>query len=693
MLIPMEWLKQYVDLPEDVEALADRLTLTGNEIEGIRQSASGPVLELKLTPNRADMLAIRGAGREVAALYERPFRDVPPGLDARGAPESGVQVEVLDRDLCPRYIGRVIRGVRIGASPEWLRKRLEAVGLRSISNVVDVTNYVMLEMGQPLHAFDLDLLAESRIVVRRARPGETLKTIDGTEVKLDPDMLVIADGRRPVALAGIMGGQETEVSAGTRNILLEAACFDRVSVRRTRKRAGVASDSAYRFERGVDPNGVRRAADRAAALIAELAGGTVSETVFDVYPSPIPPRTIRFRPERCRALLGEEVSDADAERFLTRLGLEVERESPDSWRVTAPTYRGDLEIEEDLIEEVGRLHGYDRLPETLPSGVSGAGRRSAQEELVRKVRELLTAQGMYEAVASTLISGALLGQMRLEHSPAWPALECGEPQPVRLRNARSEEFDTLRPSLLPGLLLACQHNLRHRMRDIHLFEAGYAHRSVGHAPEDRLMVAGLMLGSRWSEAWNADEKLAADFYAAKGAVEALVQGLGSGSLAAAGAEHPAFHPGRAALLGLDGEPLGIVGELHPEVAAQLDLPRGVYLFEVDGEALLRLASSERRYAAPDRYPRLVRDIAVVVDQTTPSAEIERVLREELGDWERSVRLFDVYSGKPLPEGRVSLAYSLELGAADRTLTDEDVEPRLERARERLRKEFGAEFRG
>lgn len=692
MLIPVNWLKDFVEIPESPEELADKLTVTGNEIEEIRESASGPVFYLKLTPNRADMLAIRGVGREIAALYDRPFREVEAKLDATGPAATDVRVEVEAPDLCPRYVARIICGVKIGPSPDWLRERLEAAGERSISNVVDATNYVMLEMGQPLHAFDLDKLEGRRILVRKARPDERFLAIGGQEVTLAPDQLVIADGGRAVAIAGIKGGQETEVGEETVDILLESAYFNPVSVRRTSKRLGLSTTASYRFERGVDPNGVLRAADRAAQLIAELAGGTVSESVFDVYPTPIEPRRIRFRPERCRALLGVEVSDADAEIFLNRLGIEVARENPEEWQVTAPTNRPDLAIEEDIIEEVGRLYGYDRLAETLPSGASGAGKLSAQERLTRLVREQLTAQGMFEAVGNTLTSAPYLEKLRLPVSPVWPADPDARALP--LRNALSAEFDTLRPSLLPALLLAVEHNLRHGLRDLYLFEAGYVHSRVGDAvPEDRYLVSGVLLGSRWSGTWNPDKTSAADFYSAKGAVEALAQALGIQSLEAERAEHPAFHPGRTAWLSANGKRLGIVGELHPAVALSLDLPRGIYMFELDGPALLEHLDEVRRYQPPSRFPRALRDVAVVVDRTVESGAIERILREETAPFVQGVRLFDVYQGKPLPEDRVSLAYALELGAEDRTLTDEEVDTRIESARRRLAAELGAEFRG
>lgn len=692
MLIPTEWLREYVDTPADPESLAERLTATGNEIEELRPSADGPVFYLKLTPNRPDMLSIRGAAREVAALYGTTARPTTAELQAVGSTEPGVRVEVEAADLCPRYAARVIRRIRVGPSPDWLRRRLEAVGIRSISNVVDITNYVMFELGQPLHAFDLDLLREARILVRRARAGEGIEAIDGTRVQLEPEMLVIADGERPVAIAGVMGGSDTEVSGGTTSVLLESAYFQPTSVRRTSKRVGIASAASYRFERGVDPEGVVEALDRAAALIAALTGGMVSKTLFDVYPIPLPPASIGFRPARCRALLGVAVTDAEAAEFLQRLGVRVEGLGCPRWTVTAPSWRPDLVIEEDFIEEVGRLYGYDRLPETLPVGASGAGARSALEELTRRVREALLAQGLYEAVSSTLVARSYLEKARLTGSPAW---EGGSGSPVSLRNPLSEEFDTLRPSLLPGLLQAAAYNLRHGVRDVFLYEAGYGHRrqTQDGEPQHRFLVAGLLLGSRWASTWNADRHLVTDFFAARGAVEGLIAALGAGRITAVPAEHSAFHPGRSAWLDVAGSRLGLVGELHPTVATGLDLPRGVYLFELDGDLLLQREGGALRYAPPTRFPCALRDLALVVDHTVASARIEEILRESLGAWGRSVRLFDVYTGSPLPEDRVSLAYALELGADDRTLTDAEVDARITAARERLRTELGAEFRG
>lgn len=691
MLIPLEWLREFVALPVDADALAERLTLTGNEIEEVRTGPLGPVLSLKLTPNRPDLLSLRGVAREVGALYELPVADLPPVQLVAAVPSPEVSVTVLEPELCPRYVARIVRGLRVGPSPEWLRRRLEAVGIRSISNVVDITNYVMFETGQPLHAFDLSLLAERRIVVRTAREGERLLAIDGTDLQLRPEMLVIADGRRPVALAGVMGGRDTEVSSATTEILLEAACFQPASVRRTSRLAGLASPSSYRFERGVDVSSVRLAAERAAQLIVELAGGEVSETAFDLYPQPATPSPVPFRPQRCRDLLGATVGDDECAALLERLGLRISRASPAAWQVTPPPWRPDLTIEEDLVEEVGRLHGYEHLPETLPGGTAGVGRLSDRERFCRLVREVLPAHGLFEAVTSTLVSSAFLQRVRLEYSPVWPQ-QPEAARPVGLLNPLSEEFDTLRPGLLPGLLQAALLNLRRGRRDVFLFEVGYAHAALAGSPCDRLLVSGLLLGSRWSHTWNPPQGVATDFFAARAAAAALPNALRMSSLAAERAAVPALHPGRAAWLLHGGTRVGVVGELHPEVAVACDAPRGIYVFELDAETLLAQGVGEYRVRPPSRFPLALRDLALVVPVEVPAFAVEQVLRESLGDMALEVRLFDAYSGSPLPPDRVSLAYALELGADDRTLTDKEIDERLAVARERLAHELGAELR-
>jgi phenylalanyl-tRNA synthetase beta chain len=548
----------------------------------------------------------------------------------------------------------------------------------------------MLELGQPLHAFDYDTLTGGRIVVRLARAGERIVTIDGTEVALDPRTLVIAAAARPVAIAGVMGGRDTEVTEATTDILLESAYFDPVSVRRTSKAIPLSTAASYRFERHVDPEGTLRAADRAAALLVELAGGEVSETVVDCQPRPFAPRRVRLRPDRCRAMLGMEVSDPDMRRHLEALELRVE-EGSDAWEVTVPLFRADLSMEADLVEEVGRLAGYDRLPETLSVGPTQLGRRSPLGRLTRRLREQLLAQGLYEAVGHTLVSRGLLESTRLLQSPAWPA----PAGPATLRNPLSEEYNTLRPSLLPGLLLGVLYNIRRDQEEVFLFEVGWAHAHPEDRGErDRLIVAGVMAGSRWAGAWNTDrEKTAADFYACKGVVEAIAADLGLGPLQLARTQHPAFHPGRAADVRVGDLLLGTLGELHPEVGARLELPPRLQMFELDAQALLPYAEETRRYRAPSRFPAVRRDLAVVVDRTVEAEALRATIAAADPQLVREVRLFDLYSGRPLPEEKVSLAFAVQLESEERTLTDAEVDAVLARAREALAQRFRAEFRG
>jgi phenylalanyl-tRNA synthetase beta chain len=692
MLIPLGWLKEHVDVTVSPEELAQQLTMAGLEVEEIREEAGDAVLNITITPNRGDCLSVVGVAREVAALAGASLRLAVAGVAASGPAEPQVSVTIETPALCPRYAARIVRGVRIGPSPEWLQRRLALAGLRPINNVVDVTNYVMLEQGQPLHAFDYATLQEGRIVVRTARPGERIVIIDGTEVALQPEMLVIADAERSVAIAGVMGGAETEVTDRTTDLLLESAHFDPVSVRRTSKRIPLSTAASYRFERIVDPAGVVRALDRAAALIAELAGGTVSETLIDNVAQPTVPRHIAFDVERGMALLGMDVPRDQARQCLERLGLQVIAADLRHWQVEVPSYRPDLTIAPDLIEEIGRLVGYAHLPETAPVSAMSPGGRSPLGRISERLRDQLLGYGLNEAATHTLLSRAFLDRTRFVRSPAWPGEGGGV---IVLRNPLSEELNALRPSLLPGLLTSAAYNRRHGQEDLFLFEVGYVHSTVaGKGTRDRLLVAGLLHGTRWVGAWNVKRaETLADFYTSKGVVEGLLADLGIVPDAFVCADHPGLHPGRAAAVQVGGKLLGAVGELHPDVAAALDLPRDLYLFELDAQRLLKLQHEVRRYTAPSRFPAAARDLAVVVPAAVPAETIRAAIVASAPERIREVRLFDVYRGRPLPEDRVSLAFALQLGAPDRTLTDAEADAIVESARQRLAQEFGAEFRG
>lgn len=688
MLIPLEWLSDYVELSETPEALAERLTMAGVEVEEVRGGGNEVVLDLKVTPNRGDCLSVVGVAREVAALTGAVLRPPAPAARSTGPPAEGLRVDVEGPELCPRYVARLVRNVRHGASPEWLHRRLALAGMRPISLIVDITNYVMLDLGQPLHAFDWERLAEGRIVVRRGRSGERLVIIDGTEVAVDEQMLVIADAERPVALAGVMGGAESEVTPATRHVLLESAHFDPATVRRTARRV-VNTAASYRFERTVDPAGPRAAADRAAQLMVEIAGGELSETVCDTAPDLGKRAPVRFRPDRARRTLGAAVTDSEMERSLTRLGIGVERNGDAAWTATPPSWRPDLVIEEDLAEEVARLHGYAAIPSTLPGGIAAPGRISAEAEVMRRLREQFLAAGCYEALTHSLVSRAQLERLGLPESPIWPAVG----GLITLRNPLSEEWDTLRPSLLPGLLATLQRNLRRGVQDAFLFEIGWVHRLCEGRPEQRRLAAAVLHGSRWSAVWNADPGWRADFYAAKGLVECLARALRLPPLVAEPhAGNALFHSGRSALLRAEGRLVAVVGELSPEAAGTLDLPRGVCLLECDVEAMVGAGRTTTGFEAPSPYPAVLRDLAVVVPPDVLGAQVEALIRVELAGWLRDVRLFDLYRGKPLAEGHASIAFALRLGVPDRTLTDVEVDELLSRLTERLRADLGAEIR-
>ncbi|MDR7420412.1 MAG: phenylalanine--tRNA ligase subunit beta, partial [Armatimonadota bacterium] len=564
----------------------------------------------------------------------------------------------------------------VGPSPQSIAARLEAAGIRPINNVVDATNYAMLEWGQPQHAFDLETLADRRVIVRPARAGETLVTLDGATRVLDPEVLVIADARRAVALAGIMGGAETEIGATTRTVLLEAASFAPARVRRTARRLGLRTEASARFERGVDPEGTMRAARRCARLIAELAGGRVLRGAVDVYPAPVPRPTIVLRLNRIARLLGTEVPVADVLGILTRLGLEV-RQDGERVHTIPPVGRRDLEREEDLIEEIARHFGYDRVPETLPREVMQPGHRSPRMDVEAEARDALIRAGLTEAITVSLITPRLIDRFGLDADDPWR-------HAVPILNPLTADHTHLRTCLLPGLLDAVRVNVGRQRDAVHLFEIGrvFSQAEDG-APIERKALA-LALRGRWLQGlWDHRSRGGeVSFFNLRGVLEALVSELRAGLLevepfglgAAGGIEAPPWlHPGRSGRVRVHGLSVGLIGELHPAVAERFDLPGRTYVSELDLDALLDRAVLHPRFAGVPRHQAVRRDVAVVAPASLPNAAVEAALREAVGDLLESVELFDVYEGPPLDPGTRNLAYALSFRAPDRTLTGEEVE--------------------
>ena len=703
MRVPCSWLMEYLKADVPADELAHVLTMGGLEVEEVRDwtseegAAADKVLLTKITANRGDMLSMVGVARQAAALlgceWEMPGVTRPETQAALvGAPlveHEGIKVEILDFHGCPRYSALVVREVQIGPSPDWLRLRLEAAGIRPISNVVDATNYVCWELGQPMHAFDLRLVARDHIIVRRAEVGERLALIDESVVDLDERDLLICDEMGPVALAGVMGGRDTEVRERTSAVLLESAHFDPLSIRRTAQRHGIGTESSYRFERHVDPNLTLAAIARATELILATAGGTPDTAAIDVREESFESREATLRPERCNTLLGTDLSAERMAECLRRLGMDVAQGRP--LRVRVPMFRPDVEREVDLIEEVAIVHGYNEIPLTVPGKLKESGLLTPRQRAQRRTRELLRQGGLNET-----ISFAFMGMADLDRC-GFPA-DAPEREALRLLLPVAPEMSHLRTTLLPSLLGAVAANVRRRVLDVALFELApvVIPQGEGGLPQERMRVAGVMMGAALTSIWNVPEESASvDFYWLKGIVEQLCDGLNVAGVRFARGAHPALHPGRCAEALAGDVSLGFLGEVSPGVQEAHDLPAKTCMFELDWEALVERAAPHREYDPLPRFPAALRDIALVVadDDAHSAGEVAQAIRQVGGGALWKVEAFDLYvDPERLGAGRKSLAFRMTFRALDRTLTDEELDAAMKRIGAELTTRLGAEIR-
>jgi len=654
MRISAEWLGEYVALPP-LEKLEEVLLLAGLGIE----AREGQRFELEVTSNRGDWLCATGIAREVGAMTDTRFRAPAPDVEEDGPPIEGrVMVSVSAPDDCARYCARLVEGVRVGPSPDWIQKRLLDCGVRPINNVVDATNYVMLEWGGPLHAFDYEKVG-GRIEVRRAREGETLTTLDGQERALSPEVLVIADAQNAVAIAGIMGGAATEVSDETTNVLLESAHFAPLRVRRGAQVSGLATEASRRFERWVDPNGCARSLDRAAQLLAQIAGGRVAGGFVDVYSRPVVEKPVSMRPSRANALLGLNIEPAWMRDALTRLGFKAEL-SGDEIFARIPTRRRDIEREIDLIEEVARLWGYDRVPTTLHEGVNTSAGRPLAGRLEDRARSACLRCGLTEVATISLSN-------ERAHQDAGASLQ----NAVRLRNALTDDYTLLRTSLLPSLLDVLARNKGRRLRG---FEIGRIYESSPNHPlADEKRTLGVCLSDApLPQHWQRTVS-PVDFFALKAIVQNVLHEFGAPEPVFEPSRHPAFHPGRCATVSLNGAEVGVMGEVHPLVADKWEIPHRVYIAQIDFDALVRHISLVRQMQPFSRFQAVDRDFAFVVPRSMPSAKLLSAILAAGGELVVSARVVDVFQGGQLDESQKSLALSLRLQAADRTLTDAEIE--------------------
>jgi phenylalanyl-tRNA synthetase beta chain len=669
--------EQELGLGEDHEGIM--VLETDVEVGRPLQEVFGPrdwAMELEITLNRPDCLSHEGVARELAAALRLDFELPRFQVEESGVPiERLTRIAVEDSQLCPRYSARVIQGVKVAPSPDWMRRRLEAAGLRSINNIVDVTNYVMLQTGHPMHAFDFNRLEGRRIVVRRASAGETFITLDEIERHLDERMLLICDARRGVALAGVMGGLNSEISDDTTDLLLESAYFDPVNTRRTSRILNLITDSSKRFERGADPNATVRALDMAASLIKDLAGGDIARGVLDVYPEPIRPRTVKLRPERVKTILGIGVDTDEMKEHLIRLGCSVSDADP--LEVTVPTSRFDLEREIDLIEDVARLHGYDKVPTADRARISLDIPQQAADVFLAQLRDALVKLGFSQVTTSPLIS---------EKEASFP----GYPPPVRLRNPGSEDMAYLCNGLFPGLLKVAAHNLNRNIRDFRIFEINRVF-DAGNREWDS--VAGLIAGVTEPQKWD-QPKIPVHFLDLKGFVELLVQEISLDNV-----EFIPYNIEQGqrftadALEARSGDvTLGFFGRIHPDLLTLFDIEGPIFGFEFNAEALQAVSRERVAYRPFPKYPALQRDLAFVVKDEITAGQLRGEILTAGGKHLSDCELFDLYRGQQVGEGNKSLAFRLNFQATDHTLTDEEADEAITAIINRVQKRFGAKLR-
>jgi phenylalanyl-tRNA synthetase beta chain len=680
--ISYNWLGELVTLTLNPKELAERLTMAGLAVEGVERVRDDHILDFDLTSNRPDALSHLGIAREAALVCGSALTPQSTAMnEADEGVESAAAVEILDPDLCPRYAARVVRGVKVAPSPKWLADRLESIGQRPVNNIADITNYVMFEMNQPTHAFDLDLLHGHRIIVRRPRAGEQITTLDGVARELSSEMLAIADTDRAVAIAGVMGGADTEISEQTTDVLIESAYFNPASIRHTARVLGMDTEASYRFARGADYGAQVRAADRVARMIVEIAGGQALKDAIDVYPARISRDPISVREARIERLTGLKVTIEKAAEILRKLEFDVELNSSEKClSAVAPSFRVDISREEDLVEEVARHVGYDLVDVTLPAW-SGAGNYPSGDKQRRSVRRALTGLGFDEAYSFSFVNGERDELFRRSDRPA-----------AILSNPIDVNQSEMRASLMTGLLDAVQHNFNQGSRDVKLFEIGRVFEAVGldARPLEREVLGIAMTGAVFPDDWRGSKQL--EVYDVKGAVEVVMSALNISAFTIHRACVEYLHPGQSAVLAHDGEEIVRFGRLHPRVASLYKFRQPVFIGELEFEKLLALPADRVRYSALARFPAVSRDVSALVPDTVMWGEIEKAVRD-LGILEIvSVRVFDTYKSKEMPEGFHSLAFRVIYRGEGRTLTDAEVAGMHERVRALLEDRFSAQLR-
>src|SRR6202142_4469838 len=674
MRVSFDWLKNFVKVDATPEAVAEKLTMLGLEIEALERIDGDVVFEVNVTPNRPDCLSIMGIARELSAAYGIPlaFPDLNVVSESK---ELDFNVEILEADLCRRYAGRIVHNLKVGPSPDWMKKRLEKCGIRSINNVVDVTNYVLLEFGHPLHAFDLSTIKGHviRVGTPKVTTGQSnmkFTTLDGSEREISGETLLIWDAERPIAIAGVMGGSDTEVTEKTVDIFIESAYFEPTSIRRTSKTLGLKTEASYRFERGTDLKALKKALDRAAMLMHEVAGGTLYGKI-DIYPKRFYPKQISVRYERIGRLLGVKLSEQEVLDCLQGLGLEIYDCNSEGFKVKVPPYRADITMEADIIEEVARLYGYDRIPAELPKARLGVDSQKdivSAREIRHDIRESLLKCGFDEAINLSFMGAYELDLLSIPADDARRRL-------VQVRNPLREEDAYMRTTLVPSLIRNLVHNLAHGNRELRLFEMAKAFFDIDRnsLPEEKERIAALYYREKTKTLYKDDTP---DFFVVKGILEAMLEGMGIWGHSYVRSDEPFLHPGRSADIIIDGSKAGFIGELSPALIEALDIKAqkpSVIVMEMDLDAIISLSKRNAIYKPLPKYPFVERDTAIIVDAGLQAAEIIGHLKSYPSNIIEDVSIFDIYQGSNIGAGKKSIAFNVRYRSSEKTLTDQEVE--------------------
>jgi len=630
------------------------------------------IVEFEITPNRQDCLSVIGLARETAVTFDKPLNLPEVKVNGAGGDiNEYLTVDVQNTEMCKRYMARVVKNVKIGPSPKWMVDRLRGCGLRSINNIVDITNYILLEYGQPMHAFDISYLEESKIIVRDAKEGEKITTLDGVERELDPSMLVIADGKKPVAVAGVMGGENSEIKEDTKTIVFEIANFDGKCVRLTSKKLGLRTDASGLYEKFLDPFMVEEAANRACQLIEMLGAGEVVDGVIDINNAVDNRKWIELNAKKINSFLGTDISENFMVETLKKLDFKVE-----DGKCLAPTYRQDVEFMADIAEEVVRIYGYDKLPSTLPKGETTTGGRNLMQVTEAKVKNALAGLGLYEIITYSFVSPKILDLMNV---PADSSLR----RMTVITNPLGEDTSVMRTTTIGSMLETLARNFNLRNEDAKLFEIGrtYIPTTEDKLPEEYNKITIGMYGSE------------TDFFNLKGVVEELANCVNvKGIEFTAEKENPTFHPGRCAKVLIGDKPCGIMGEIHPLVAQKFGFECKVYVAEIDFADFAAAIDNEKQYVPSPKFPAVTRDLAILIDNTVPVAEIEKVIKDSCGKILENVQLFDVYRGKQIPDDKKSVAYALTLRSAEGTLAEEEINGAMNKIIKNIKEKLGGELR-